>query len=124
MKTDDQDLIRDIIEIPKEQVRTSDFSVFQREQIFREIELKAAERNSEAQLLEISRDRFKQKDYFEEVEVGRRLMHRGSHAGLDIAFGLTKAMPGWGDLVTGDFSKSIGGLEQAARGAVDLVDAT
>lgn len=124
MKTDEQDLIRDIIEIPKEQVRTSDFSVFQREQIFREIELKAAERNSEAQLLEISRDRFKQKDYFEEVEVGRRLMHRGSHAGLDIAFGLTKAMPGWGDLVTGDFSKSIGGLEQAARGAVDLVDAT
>lgn len=124
MKTDDQDLIRDIIEIPKEQVRTSDFSVFQREQIFREIELKAAERNSEAQLLEISRDRFKQKDYFEEVEVGRRLMHRGSHAGLDIAFGLTKAMPGWGDLVTGDFSKSISGLEQAARGAVDLVDAT
>lgn len=123
MKTDEQDLIRDIIEIPKEQVRTVDFSVFQREQIFREIELKAAERNSEAQLLEISRDRFKQKDYFEEVEAGRRVTHRGLHAGLDIAFGLTKAMPGWGDLVTGDFSKSIGGLEQAARGAVDAADA-
>lgn len=120
MKTDDQDLIRDIIEIPKEQVKQALISVYERERLLRDIDLKATERESEAQLLEISRDRFKVHDSFERSENVRHAITKESHAGLDIALGITKGVMGHLSL---NATAALSGYEQAARGAIDLVDA-
>lgn len=121
MKTDDQDLIRDILEIPKEQVKGVQLSVYEREELFRKIELRAAERSSEAQLLEISRDRFKQKDYFEQLENARTGTHRIAMAAADIAFGTAKAAVAW----TGrdSFLATASSIEQAVKGGINLADA-
>lgn len=96
MKTEDQDLIRDIIEIPKEQVKTADLNVFQRETLLRGIDMKATERESEAQLIELSRERFKVKDSYEYNENARRGFTKTALATTDIVFGASKAFAdGW-----------------------------
>lgn len=91
MKTDDQDLIRDIIEIPKEQVKTAELSVYERERLLRDIDLKAVERNSEAQLFDITRDRFKQRDSFEHWESTRRFGTAMARGAVDVVAGGAKA---------------------------------
>lgn len=121
MKTDDQDMIRDIIEIPKEQVKTTDLSVYERERLLRDIDLKAVERNSEAQLFDLTKDRFKQRDAFERWEGNRRL-------GIGLARGITDLIAGIGKGFGALFSDkpnvagSIGGFEQAAKGGISMID--
>lgn len=117
MKTQDQDLIRDIVEIPKEQVKTVDISAYEREELLRRIDLKATERESEAQLLELNRERFKVKDSYELSENVRRFGHRSAMATADIMFGSMKAayvLEGGGSMLSG--------AEQATKGVVNLLD--
>lgn len=117
MKTQDQDLIRDIVEIPKEQVKTVDISAYEREELLRRIDLKATERESEAQLLELNRERFKVKDSYELSENVRRFGHRSAMATADIIFGSMKAsyvLEGGGSMLSG--------AEQATKGVVNLLD--
>lgn len=121
MKTEYQDLMRDTLEIPKEQVKTVDMSVYERERILRDIDLRTTERSSEAQLHELSRERFKIKDAYEYNENARRGFYRSSMATADIFFGGVKgALLGW-NIFKQD--SGIAGVEQMVKGGINLVDA-